>query len=84
MFCSDERRMIISTPFHLLERIAALESAAPAEDDDDDDDEAEEVVAAVTGVPVLTRLFCARVFIVSRGYVYISGKAVRTRTAIWQ
>ena len=59
MFWRDERRMIISTPFHLLERIAAWESVLVA------DDKAEGEAGA--GVPVLTRLFCARVFIVSSG-----------------
>lgn len=58
--------MIISTPFHLLDRIAAWARAALVAEDGDP-------FFAVPELPVDTRLFCARVFIVSNGYVCEGG-----------
>lgn len=57
--------MIISTPFHLLDRIAAWAKAALVADEVD-----EPFVDFIgAALPEATRLFCARVFIVSNGYV---------------
>jgi hypothetical protein len=65
MFWIEDRRIIISTPFHLEAREAALAAVSRADESEPEPDaEAEE---ALDGEPPLTRLFWARVFIVSRG-----------------
>lgn len=66
MFWIDERRMIISTPFHFEERAAALAAVLSA---DERAAEGLAAAAAVAGETRLapTRLFWARVFMVSNG-----------------